>query len=289
MRPGLIWLGYHSKPAFLIIGAQKAGTTALYYYLAKHPNLIPSKEKELGFFIPELFEDWPQHPNHKFLCAQQCTDFFEPRTYLKIAAWYHSQFPLPYELGRHGLTYEATPEYLYHPKAAERIFKYDPNIKLIAILRDPVERAHSAWNMYSKFGEGDYRPLTYAPRREIHGFDEAVRDEINNLDSVKTWSGTGYVRRGLYYEQLQRYFQFFQQDQVLILDSRALMNDTSRVIKEVINFLDLPEYPIQEEWQPVHVGKHKTQASVTTLNLLREFYKPHNELLYQLLDHDFGW
>src|SRR5512135_549742 len=95
LRPILVYAGYHSKPRFLIIGAQKAGTTALYYYLAEHPNLVPSAEKEIGFFIPELFADWTQHPNHNILYLRRGADFFEPRTYRKLSAWYHSQFPLP--------------------------------------------------------------------------------------------------------------------------------------------------------------------------------------------------
>jgi hypothetical protein len=287
LHAGLIRVGYHSKPRFLIIGAQKAGTTALYYYLAQHPNIRPSSDKEIFFFCPELFEDWPEHPNHRILCAQKRSDFFDPQTYPKTVAWYHSHFPLPHELGRHHITYEATPEYLYYPTVAERIFKYDPKIKLVAILRDPVERAHSAWNMYCSFGS--YRPFIYAPRRETRGFDEAVRDELNKIQSGKSKLDPGYVRRGLYYDQLLRYFNLFKREQILILDSRALKYTTSVVIEQVVNFLGLPEYRHQGEWPPYLVGAYGTQIPAVTRCLLHEFYRPHNEKLYELLDHDFGW
>ena len=273
----------------MIIGAQKAGTTALYYYLAEHPNLTPSREKEIGFFTPELFEDWPEHPNHLILCSGHGTDFFDSRTYPKMAAWYHNYFSLPHELGRNCMTYEATPEYLYYPEASQRIFKYDPNVKLIVLLRDPIKRAFSAWSMYSSFGVGDYRPLIYAPRRETRGFDEAVQDEINEISSCKTTLEPGYVRRSLYYEQLVRYFKFFKRDQILILDSSALKNNTSSVVEKVINFLGLPKQKFQSEWPLIHVGQNKTSIPARTVGLLREFYKPHNESLYQLLGHDFGW
>ncbi|HLO28387.1 MAG TPA: sulfotransferase domain-containing protein [Anaerolineales bacterium] len=285
----MIRFGYYSKPRFLIVGAQKAGTTALYYYLAEHPNLIPSSEKEIEFFTPELFADWPEHPHHLVLGSRNSANFFDPRTYSKAASWYHSHFPLPYELGPHRLTYEATPEYLYYPKTAERIFTYNSNVKLIVLLRDPVERAFSAWSMYSNFGEGDYRPLIYAPRRENRGFDEAVRDEIKQLHSCNTPLEPGYVRRGLYHEQLVRYFKFFKRDQILILDSRALKNETSSVVNKVIDFLGLPEYKFQKEWTPIHVAQNRTQIPATTAQLLRDFYQPHNESLYKLLDHDFSW
>jgi hypothetical protein len=289
LRQTLIRVGYHSKPKLLIIGAQKAGTTALYYYLAEHPNIALSKDKEIGFFAPELFEDWPEHPNHPILCSRKGTDFFDPRTYPKAAAWYHSHFPLPHELGRHRITYEATPEYLYYPAAAERIFKYDRDMKLIAVLRDPVERAFSAWNMYRSFGEGDYRPLVYAPRRETRSFDEAVRDELSEMQSCKIKLEPSYVRRGLYHEQLLRYFKVFQRDQILVLDSRALKHNTSDVVERAIHFLGLPEHRHQGEWPPFLVGDYKAHISGETLRLLREFYEPYNEKLYQLLNHDFGW
>jgi Sulfotransferase domain len=287
LRARLIRVGYHSKPRFLIIGAQKAGTTALYHYLAQHPNVRPPSEKELFFFSPELFEDWPQHPYHRILCGQTGRDFFDPQIYPKAAAWYHSHFPLPHKLGGDRITYEASPEYLYYPAAAERIFKYDREMKLIAILRDPVERAFSAWNMYCSFGSR--RPFVYAPRRETREFDEAVRDEINGLNSGTTRLDPGYVRRGLYYEQLLRYLQLFKREQILILDSCALKHNTSRVIEEVVNFLGLPEYRHQGGWPPYLVGAYETQIPAAIRCLLREFYRPHNEKLYELLDHDFDW
>src|SRR4030095_15808445 len=208
---------------------------ALYYYLAQHPNIRPSREKELFFFSPELFEDWPENPYHRILYGQIQRDFFDSKIYPQAAGWYHRHFPLPHELRANRITYEATPEYLYYPAAAERIFKYDREMKLIAILRDPVERAYSAWNMYCDFGS--YRPFIYAPRRETREFDEAVRNEINGLNSDTTRLDPGYVRRGLYYEQLLRYLKLFKREQILILDSRALKHNTSCVIEEVVNFL----------------------------------------------------
>ena len=74
-----LYLGYYSKPRFLIIGAQKAGTTALFYYLAEHPNIVPSTEKEVGFFAPEIFADWPEHPNHSILCTRGGAPHFTER------------------------------------------------------------------------------------------------------------------------------------------------------------------------------------------------------------------
>lgn len=287
LREIAILAGYHSKPAFLIIGAQKAGTTALYYYLADHPQILPAREKEVGFFVPELVADWPEHPNHHILCTPSGTAFDDPRSYRTAAAWYHRHFPLPHELGRERLTFEATPEYLYYPRAAERIFRYEPRMKLVALVRDPVERAFSAWNMYRNFG--DYRPWIYAPRKEVRDFDLAVREEIDEIVCNETKNGPGYVRRGLYYDQLVRYFELFDRRQIVVLHAEDLRANTRTVLNDVLRFLGLPEYSHRREWEPMLVGRYEQLIPDSSLRLLREFYRPHNAKLYQLLDRDFGW
>jgi hypothetical protein len=279
--------GYHSRPSFLVIGAQKAGTTALYYYLAEHPRIVPSRDKELGFFAPELFADWPEHPNHRILCTRGVTAFDDPRSYRRAVAWYHGQFPWPHELGRERLTFEATPEYLYYPRAAKRIFDYDPDMKLIVLLRDPVERAFSAWNMYRSFG--GYRPLIYATRRETRDFEPAIQAELEELRTGQNSRDPGYVRRGLYHEQLARYFQLFDRRQILVLDSADLRTSTSTAINQVAGFLGLPEHTREGEWQQVLVGGYDPAMPEPSVRLLREFYAPHNEKLYRLLDRDYGW
>jgi hypothetical protein len=98
------------------------------------------------------------------------------------------------------------------------------------------------------------------------------------------------VRRGLYYEQLLRYFKYFEPDQMLIIDSNLLKNSTASVLNEVIQFLELPEYDWQQAELPLsHVGEYETHMLDRTGTLLREFYRPHNKKLYELLGYDFGW
>jgi hypothetical protein len=287
LRHYAIRAGYHSKPRFLIIGAQKAGTTALFYYLAEHPYLVESSEKEVNFFAPEIFIGWSEHPNHQVLCRGERTVFDDPPSYRRAEAWYHSHFPLPHELGRHRMTFEATAEYLYYPKTAERIFRYDPKMKFVVLLRDPVERAFSAWNMYRGFGS--YRPLIYSPKKENRKFDDAVRDEIDAMLRGRNNNHSDYVRRGLYYEQLLRYFKWFERDQMLILDSRELRTYAGVVVNKIANFLGLPEHTHSREWAPMHIGSYEKEMPNATARLLRELYQPHNQRLYELLNHDFGW
>jgi hypothetical protein len=281
VRPGLTRLGYYSRPAFLIIGAQKGGTVALRKYLARHQNIVPAKQKEIGYFDQDI-------------------------SYRRGNRWYHSHFPLPHRLGRRGVTFEATPEYLYYPKAAQRIFSYDPALRLIVLLREPIERAFSAWNMFRtlRYEQPDYLRailpecdpvLRESISQMLSGdsfpeFDQAVRDEIDGTLSGSAALEPSFVRRGLYHEQLLRYLKCFSREQILVLDSARLKRELGNVLPEVIQFLGLPEYAALPVDLPLfHVGQYEQQIAASTRGFLREFYQPHNDQLYELLGRDFGW
>jgi hypothetical protein len=281
VRPGLTRLGYYSRPTFLIIGTQKGGTVALRKYLARHQNIVPARQKEIGYFDQDI-------------------------SYCRGARWYHGHFPLPHRLGRRGVTFEATPEYLYYPKAAQRIWSYDPGLKLIVLLREHVERAFSAWNMFRtlRYEHPEYLRailpecdpvLRQSISQMLAGhsfpeFDRAVRDEIAGLLSASSPLEPGYVRRGLYQEQLLRYLEWFAREQILVLDSARLKTDLGNVLPEVVRFLGLPEYAaLPVGLPPLHVGRYEQPIAESTRGFLREFYKPHNATLYELLGRDFGW
>ena len=285
LRNWLLRHGYHSTPSFLIIGAQKAGTTALYYYLAGHPSIAPSAEKELTFFAPEIFANWPQHPRHPILWSGDRAALDDPEMYRRALAWYHGNFPLPHSL-RGRLTFEATPEYLYYPRAAQRIFAYNPQMQLIVLLREPVQRAFSAWNMYQRFGE--YRPLIYAPRRETRAFEDAIHEEIAQIRAGSAPLEPGYVQRGMYFDQLRRYLGLFPARQLLILDSRELYSRPREVIHHASRFLGLPIFE-PEGLEPMHLGDYIGAIPPGARDELRAFYAPYNHALYEFLDRDFGW
>jgi hypothetical protein len=281
LKAGVTRLGYYSRPGFLIIGTQKGGTVALRNYLTRHPDIVPAPKKEIGFFDQDVL-------------------------YRRGNGWYHGHFPLPHRLGRHRVTFEATPEYLYYPKAAERIFSYDPELKLIVLLREPVARAFSAWNMFRTLRQErpDYlrgmlpecdRMLQDAlrgmlARESFPDFDEAVREEVDGIRSGTAALEPGYVRRGLYHEQLLRYLEWFPRERMLILDSARLKRDVGAVLAEVVRFLGLPAYPDSPVDAPMfHVGRYEHQVAEDTRGFLGEFYRPHNAKLWELLGHDLGW
>jgi hypothetical protein len=267
-----------------VLGAQKAGTTALFDYLRAHPRVVGSSTKEIGFFAPEAFAGWAAHPSHAILHDAHPDDPFSSRAKL---AWYHGHFPLPHRL-RGRLPFEATPEYLYVPAAAARIHAYDPTIKLVALLREPAERAYAAWTMYSNLGS--YRPRVYASRRELRPFDLAVADELDELHRGERSLEPGYVKRGLYAEQLERYLELFPREQLLVVDSGRLARDTGAVVNEVLAFVGLDPLP-DREWPRVHVGRYGDRGPAVdeTLAVLRSFYAPHDRRLAELLGQPPAW
>lgn len=144
-------------------------------------------------------------------------------------------FPrMPWSSGRL-VTFEATPNYLFHEKAAARIHKHLPDVKLIVVLRDPVQRAYSAWNMYRQF---QHHPL-YAHLHDPRSFEQAVDDELNGRTTVGAHL---YLARGQYATLLRRYFDLFGRDRVLVVRYDRLDRDPAAVMAECCAFLGLEPY-----------------------------------------------
>jgi hypothetical protein len=277
-RMGFARAGIYTSPSLLIIGAQKCGTGALFDYLCKHPDVIPGNAKEIGFFSHDLL-------------------------YQKGLKWYHSQFPLPLKSGKRNVTLDATPEYIFFPEVPERIYNYNRNIKMILILRDPVERAYSAWNMLrrrhkssayvQKWFKYDEKLSELARRllmqEKYPSFEEAVSEEINGL-SESTCLWPGFVRRGMYADQIERYLRYFDRKQIMIIKSQRLRNETNHVLDEVALFWGLEsfDWSFNESERHHNVGEYGSPINPETKKSLAGFYQPHNERLTQLLGIDFG-
>jgi hypothetical protein len=192
---------------FLIGGVQKGGTTALYDYLRETPEVALSRTKEPHFFDDDA-RDWAS-PDY---------------------AAYHAQFDDP--SGRP--SGEATPIYLYWPNCLERIAAYNPAMRLILALRDPVERAWSHWRM------------EYARGAEALPFARAVREGRMRLFDGEPWGfhrEWSYVERGFYGEQIERLFAIFPREQVLILKSEDLRADPGPAMAKLRAFIGLPPAP----------------------------------------------
>lgn len=209
-------------PNFLIIGAAKAGTTSLYYYLKQHPDIYMSSVKEPHFFSFEgeslsfrRANNQPDPINQVAVTTlEQYTQLFDGVTTEK-------------RIG------EASPSYLHTPKAAERIKFYIPDVKLIAILRHPAERAFSAFT-------GQYLHGVQHGEPHLTNFEEAVHSEEKFMQ--ENWTPIFFYKKlGFYYEQLSYYYQLFPKDQIYVCLNEDLQKDAGRTLANLFRYLEVDE------------------------------------------------
>jgi hypothetical protein len=199
------------RVGFLVAGVQKGGTTALYDYLVEHPDLLMADVKETHFFDDES-RDWGR-PDY---------------------GAYHAMFSPPSD-GRLRLWGEATPIYAYWPGSLERIAAYNPDIRLILVFRDPVDRAWSHWKM------------EYARGAETQPFAWCIREGRARVATDPSAPGFhrvySYVERGFYGAQVQRLLGLFRREQLLFLRSEDLKTQPGRILGKVCDFLNAPALP----------------------------------------------
>ena len=244
-------------PGFLILGAQKAGTTALYAYLRWHPGITGPAWKEVSYF---------------------------DRHYRRGTRWYRGHFPV-----RAGdrLVGEASPGYLFHPHSPERVRATVPDAKLIALLRDPVDRALSHYHHEVALG------------REALSFEEAVDAEPERTRGEQerlvrepgyfshAWWDYTYLARGRYAEQLERWFAVFPREQLLVVPSEELARRPDETYAKILDFLAAPEHRL-DSYPRVYEQEYEEMRPETRRRLGEYFAEP-NRRLYELLGSDLGW
>ncbi|MDX1774896.1 sulfotransferase domain-containing protein [Oceanihabitans sediminis] len=261
----------------MIIGVQKGGTTSLHKYLLQHPNILGPKEKELHFF-----------------------DSCKRESIME----YHKNFP--FKLISNKVTFESTPRYLYYPNTAEKLLKYNSDLKFIIVLRDPVKRAYSAWNMYMQmlenprmrhfFLENEKKCAkeqfyTFFIKNNITSFYEWVQFEIdltqNELSEIIEPS---IVRRGYYKSQIKHYFNYFERSQFHFVDSTELLKNTSKELEEICSFLEIKKIDYCELNLDVsHKREYKKSLDVLSKKLLEDHYKVKNKGLEELIGKKMSW
>jgi hypothetical protein len=196
-------------PDFLILGAQKAGTTSVYDSLSEHPGILPSRKKEVRFFD----RHWDRGVN-----------------------WYRWSFPTRWAMRAGGfrrMTGEATPEYLVDPRVPARVASIVPACKLIVLLRHPVDRALSQYQMNVALGV------------ESRSFQEAIDGDLAKLDTGegRDWDiGRGfrsYVERGRYAPQLNRWLSEFPRGSLHVTTLEAMLSNPQEEMHRIASFLDL--------------------------------------------------
>ncbi len=202
--------------SFLIAGAMRCGTTALASFLSRHPEIGMAPQKEVHFF------DAP--------------DFDEGADPEEIAARYQGHFPRFSDRLHIG---EATPIYLYLPAAIRRIARYNPRMKLIILLRDPVERALSHYQ-HSVVHGWERAPLPVALLMEPF----RLAGQRGNLSLDSPLRRHSYIDRGFYARQLSVLDRYFPPDQVLVLSNRSLREEHALTLQRVYAFLGVSDREI---------------------------------------------
>jgi hypothetical protein len=183
---------------------------------------------------------------------------------------------------------EASPEYLLHPLAAERTFATIPHGKFVVSLRNPVDRAYSHHNVSRARG---YEPLTF--EEAIDNEESRLTGEVDRLVEDPKYEGFKYFRysyllRGHYADQLQGWFGIFPREQFLIIQAEDFFAEPANVMKEVTDFLGVPALESME-YHRYNPGDYASTMKPETKRYLVEYFRPHNQRLYEILEQDFSW
>lgn len=248
---------WRDLPAFLILGAQKAGTTSLHDLLAQHPDIGMSVPKEVHYF--DLH-------------------------YGRGESWYRAAFPFA---RRDRVCGEASPFYLLHPHVPQRVARDLPGVKLIAMLREPASRTYSSWQHSRRKG---LEPLPFAAaiereeERTEAAWERLVRDPAADFRPLFRHA---YLRRSRYAEQLERWYTRFPQEEVLILRSEDFFADPHVVAQQVTDWLGLRSWT-----PPVRAPKNTSEYDAidpAMARQLRDYFAPFNQRLYELIGRDMQW
>jgi Sulfotransferase domain len=256
---GWVTSPFRPLPDFLVLGAQKAGTTALYEYLRRHPQMTGPSWKEVSFF---------------------------DRHWARGESWYRGNFPnLARTRGK--LVGEASPSYVFHPLAPQRVQEVVPEARLIVLVRNPVDRALSQYNHEVALGR---EPLPFeealeAEEERLGGEQERMAADPRYF-SREWWSHT-YKARGRYADQLERWLPVFPREQLLVLPTDDLGSDPAQAHAQVLEFLGASPQRL-DSYPRVYEREYEPMKPETREQLAAEFEEP-NRRLYELLGRDLGW
>lgn len=255
-------------PDFLIIGAQKCGTTSLYSYLIQSPCIYKAYVKEVGYF-----------------------DRFYSSKNIK---WYRSQFPSFLRRNyvnkfhkKEFVTGEASTGYILNPHSLKRILNVVPLAKLILMLRNPIDRAYSHYNHTARQG---LEPLSFKEAIKVE--NERIGDAWNRMLEDEDYYNFdialyAYLTTGIYADQVRVLLSLFPKDQILFIKSEDFFKDPASTVKRVLGFLDLPSWELKSDTILLE-GKY-AKMDENSREKLGDFYRSHNQRLYEYAGMDFGW
>jgi Sulfotransferase domain len=260
--------GLRLLPDYLIIGAQRAGTTSLHRYLVQHPGV-------------------------RTMLRTKGVHFFDVN-YGRGMAWYAARFPTRLAARsvarRHGVelrTGEASPYYLFHPHVPGRVAEHLPRVKLIALLRDPVQRAYSHYQheVARGFETLSFEQAVEAEPARLAG--ETERMAAEPLYNSFAHQHHSYLARGRYHEQLAAWRARFADEQLLVLSSERFFREPEATFRRVLDFLGLPAFT-PDAFERHNAHDYRQMGAEVRERLVEHFREP-NRRLYESLGEDLGW
>lgn len=254
-------------PDFIIIGAQRCGTTSLYNYLVASSNVLPAFRKEVHFFDKRF---------DRGLLLYRA--YFPSRlAELRIARA---------QQNRH-VVGEATPYYLFHPHAARRVWHTLPRVKLIILVRDPIDRALSHYHYEVRQG---IETLSF--QDAIDQEEQRLSGEVERMLADERYVSFNhqhfsYLSRGIYVAQIRQWMALFPREQLLVLNSQELFTRTETVIRQVADFLGVDYCECRDAKKYNEAQYPDMEPSLR--ERLESYFAPHNQALQALVGIDLGW
>jgi hypothetical protein len=247
-------------PQFLIIGAQKAGTTTLYKYLDQHPQIMIPGIKEVHFF---------------------------DLNYEKGMDWYKQFFKTHNPFCRK-IAGEASPYYLFHPLVPQRVAQHLPNARLIVLLRNPVDRAYSHFRHeinYKTEHLNSFGEAVAMEKQRIAADEKALME--GRIQKSTAYQSFSYISRGMYAKQIERWLEYFPLSQMLFLKSEDFFANPTSELPAVYHFLGVEEiFPAVLDAQNVN---HYPEMNEDLRKKTAAFFREDAKKLVALLGEKFQW
>ena len=251
-------------PDFLVIGAKRCGTTSLFYHLPEHPCIPKSSHDNMGFFNDN---------------------------YHLGVNWYKSFFPTIFTRNKikskfgNFLAFDVTTTYMEEESTANNVYQTKPNMKIIVILRNPVDRTYSHFlkNVREKV--------------EKRNFESAVEENMGRMKKESyeqhetkpkfIVDENNYLKKGLYALQLRHWLKIFPRENILIVSTEEFESDQQAIYNKIFKFLNISQFKVKNT-EKMEKGSYPPMKSETR-NLLLDYFRSHNQELFELINMEFDW
>jgi hypothetical protein len=254
----LLTAPWRALPSFVIAGAPKCGTSTLYDFLTEHPRVRRGARKEPTNFV------------------------HYPGSRLRAAMNYPIRWP-----GADFLAGDGSVEYFTHPTAPQNVRAVVPGARIVFLFRDPVKRAWSDYQMFRRAG-GDDADFSATVRAAMRWVDDPAILPLVDAAARQAWHPARYVLCGWYERAARRWLEVFPREQCLFLVSEEFFSDPVGTTKTVLRHIGLPEVDFSSG-SIAREGGYKENMPEETAAALRDFYRPRNQRLAELLGRDLPW